>query len=57
MGIAMEQRGFSSGRSGVAAAEDMQRVLRHRPLVAAPSNNRAGLFAFLSLVVVWLILG
>ena len=57
MGIAMEQRGFSSGRSGVAAAEDMQWVLRQRPLVAAPNNDRAGLFVFLSFAAVWLILG
>ena len=53
----MEQRGFSSGRSGMAAAEDMQRVLRHRPLVTAPIDDRAGLSVLLSFAVVWLILG
>ena len=37
----MEQRGFSSGRSGMAAADNMQRVLRHRLLVTAPIDDRA----------------
>ena len=53
----MEQRGFSSDRSGVAAAEDIQRVLRHHPPVATPSYDSVGLFVFLSFVAVWMILG
>ena len=53
----MEQRGFSSGRSGMAAADNMQRVLRHRLLVTAPIDDRAGLSVLLSFAVVWLILG